>query len=114
MLGPVWLSPLTLIAFVWIHLPPLLWEKLDAELNGWGFKRLHQSGNDYNAVYHECFLRGLPHLTNLMKRVEGNLGKLVPNIDGELVQVNFIEVEGWVLRLNIFRVGTETRGRAQS
>ena len=61
-----------------------------AELNGWGFKRLHQSGNDYNAIYHECFLRGLPHLTNLMKRVEGNLGKLVPYIEGESVQVGFI------------------------
>ena len=96
MLGPVWLSPLTLIAFVWIHLPPLLWEKLDAELNGWGFKRLHQSGNDYNAIYHECFLRGMPHLTNLMKRVEGNLGKMVPYIEGESVQVEVIEAEGGV------------------
>mmetsp|Transcript_31591 Transcript_31591/g.75437 ORF Transcript_31591/g.75437 Transcript_31591/m.75437 type:complete len:406 (+) Transcript_31591:179-1396(+) len=59
------------------------------QLNGWGFKRLHQSGNDYNAIYHECFLRGLPHLTNLMKRVEGNLGKLVPYIEGE---PNFYEI----------------------
>ena len=51
---------------------------------GWGFKRLYQSGNDCNAYYHECFLRGLPHLTSLMKRVQPNQGKLLPHVEGEV------------------------------
>ena len=38
----------------------------------------------------------MPHLTNLMKRVDGNLGKLVPYIEGESVQVEVIEAEGGV------------------
>lgn len=55
-----------------------------------GFKRLHQPGNDYNAYYHECFLRGLPHLTILLKRVTPNMGKLLPHVEGE---PNFYEIE---------------------
>ena len=35
------------------------YESFTRQLNGWGFKRLHQSGNDFNAYYHECFLRRL-------------------------------------------------------
>ena len=53
------------------------------QISGWGFKRLHQPGNDFNAVYHECFLRGLPHLTGMMKRVSPNQGRLTPNMEGE-------------------------------
>ena len=59
------------------------YESFTRQLNGWGFKRLHQSGNDFNAYYHECFLMGLPHLTVLMKRVPPNQGKLFPHVEGE-------------------------------
>lgn len=66
------------------------YESFTRQLNGWGFKRLHQSGNDFNAFYHECFLRGMPHLTVLMKRVPPNQGKLLPHVEGE---PNFYEIE---------------------
>ena len=60
------------------------------QLNGWGFKRLHQSGNDSNAYYHDCFLRGLPHLTALIRRTPRNQGKLIPHAEGE---PNFYEID---------------------
>jgi len=49
------------------------------QLSGWGFKRLHRPGADFGCYYHECFLRGLPLLTWLMKRVPSNKGKLSPS-----------------------------------
>ena len=66
------------------------YESFTRLLNGWGFKRLHQSGSDFDAYYHECFLRGLPFLTALMKRAVPNRGKLLPRIEGE---PNFYEIE---------------------
>jgi len=66
------------------------YESFTRQLNGWGFKRLHQSGNDFNAHYHDCFLRGLLHLTVLMKRVPPNQGKLLPHVEGE---PNFYEID---------------------
>ena len=59
------------------------------QLNGWGFKRLQQAGNDFNAYYHECFLRGMPQLALLMKRVTPNQGRLLPHVEGE---PNFYEL----------------------
>ncbi|KAL3757213.1 hypothetical protein ACHAWU_003875 [Discostella pseudostelligera] len=53
------------------------------QLSGWGFKRLHQPGLDHGCYYHECFLRGIPLLTWLMRRVPTNTGKSVPHIEGE-------------------------------
>ena len=50
------------------------------QLSGWGFKRLHLAGPDYGCYYHECFLRGKPQLTQLMRRVPGGQGKLTPNM----------------------------------
>jgi hypothetical protein len=38
------------------------------QVNGWGFRRITH-GPDYNAYYHEMFLRGLPHLCSEMKRL---------------------------------------------
>ncbi len=66
------------------------YESFTRQIVGWGFKRLHQSGNDFNAFYHECFLRGLPHLTVLMKRVAPKQGKLLPHVEGE---PNFYEID---------------------
>ncbi|KAL7464610.1 hypothetical protein ACHAXS_004947, partial [Conticribra weissflogii] len=65
------------------------YESFTRQLTGWGFKKLHQSGPDFGAYYHECFLRGLPHLTVMMKRVEGNQGKTIPDAEGE---PNFYEM----------------------
>jgi len=65
------------------------YESFTRQIVGWGFKRLHQSGNDFNAFYHECFLKDLPHLTVLMKRVSPNQGKLLPHVEGE---PNFYEI----------------------
>jgi len=48
------------------------------QLTGWGFKRLYQPGADFSCYYHECFLRGLPKLTWLMKRVSPDQGKHTP------------------------------------
>lgn len=53
------------------------------QVNGWGFKQLHKSGLDYKTYYHECLLRGLPHLTRLMKRMGANKGKLIRHKEGE-------------------------------
>mmetsp|Transcript_11764 Transcript_11764/g.20471 ORF Transcript_11764/g.20471 Transcript_11764/m.20471 type:complete len:363 (-) Transcript_11764:247-1335(-) len=53
------------------------------QLNGWGFKRLHQSGPDFGCYYHECFLRGIPDLTCLIRRLPPNLGKSTPWAEGE-------------------------------
>ena len=66
------------------------YESFTRQLNGWGFKRLHQSGNDYNCYYHECFLRGLPHLTALLTRSKPGQGKLIPHVEGE---PNFYEID---------------------
>mmetsp|Transcript_18795 Transcript_18795/g.39358 ORF Transcript_18795/g.39358 Transcript_18795/m.39358 type:complete len:396 (-) Transcript_18795:196-1383(-) len=65
------------------------YESFTRQLCGWGFKRLHQSGPDFRAYYHECFLQGLPHLTQLMKRVPANSGRLIPHVEGE---PNFYEM----------------------
>ncbi|KAL3789629.1 hypothetical protein HJC23_003178 [Cyclotella cryptica] len=59
------------------------YESFTRQLSGWGFKRLYQSGPDYQCYYHECFLRGLPHLTRLMKRVEPHQGNILPNVEAE-------------------------------
>jgi hypothetical protein len=66
------------------------YESFTRQINGWGFKKLHQSGNDFNAYYHEQFLLGLPHLTRLMRRVPQNQGKLLPFVDAE---PNFYEID---------------------
>ena len=65
-------------------------ESFTRQRSGWGFKRLHQAGNDFNACYHECFLRGLPHLIGMMKRVRPNQRKLLPHAEGE---PNFYEID---------------------
>ena len=65
------------------------YESFTRQLNGWGFKR-HQSGADFNAYYHECFLRGLPHLAVLLTRVKRGQGKQVPHVEGE---PNFYEMD---------------------
>jgi hypothetical protein len=66
------------------------YESFTRQLNGWGFKRLQQPGNDFNAYYHECFLRGMPQLAVLMKRVTPNQGRLLPHVEGE---PNFYEID---------------------
>ena len=66
------------------------YESFTRQLNGWGFNRLHQSGNDFNAYYHECFLRGLPHLVVNMKRQTPGQGKLLPHVEGE---PNFYQID---------------------
>mmetsp|Transcript_13388 Transcript_13388/g.20050 ORF Transcript_13388/g.20050 Transcript_13388/m.20050 type:complete len:484 (-) Transcript_13388:772-2223(-) len=53
------------------------------QLSGWGFKRLHQTGADFGCYYHECFLRGHPRLTALMRRVSTGQGKVTPNMHSE-------------------------------
>mmetsp|Transcript_3222 Transcript_3222/g.6681 ORF Transcript_3222/g.6681 Transcript_3222/m.6681 type:complete len:373 (+) Transcript_3222:130-1248(+) len=45
------------------------------QVNNWGFKRITQ-GRDKNAYYHECFLRGIPHLTGKMKRIDRSSRKI--------------------------------------
>lgn len=52
-------------------------------MNAWGFKRLYQSGPDLGCHYHECFLRGLPKLTCLIRRLPPSLGKAAPYPAGE-------------------------------
>ena len=66
------------------------YESFTRQLNGWGFKRLHQAGNDFNAYYHECFLRGLPQLIVKIKRAVPNQGRLLPHVEGE---PNFYEID---------------------
>ena len=53
------------------------------QLSGWGFKRLHQTGPDFGCYYHECFLRGHPKLTVLMRRISPGQGKATPNAHTE-------------------------------
>lgn len=53
------------------------------QLSAWGFKRLHQPGPDHGCYYHECFLRGLPKLTCLIRRLPLNLGRATPFAEGE-------------------------------
>eukprot|EP00984_Skeletonema_dohrnii_P002425 scaffold835_cov72-Skeletonema_dohrnii-CCMP3373.AAC.2 len=53
------------------------------QLSGWGFKRLHNTGPDFGCYYHECFLRGHPRLTVLMRRVSPGQGKVTPNMHSE-------------------------------
>lgn len=59
------------------------YESFTRQLNGWGFKRLHQKGPDHGCYYHECFLRTLPQLTCLIRRLPSNLGKSSPFPEGE-------------------------------
>lgn len=59
------------------------YESFSRQLNGWGFKRLHQSGADNGCYYHECFLRGIPDVTCLIRRLPSNLGKCAPFAEGE-------------------------------
>lgn len=40
------------------------YEHFTRQLSGWGFKRLHREGGDSGAYYHQCFLRGLPHVSS--------------------------------------------------
>ena len=58
-------------------------ESFTRQLNGWGFKRLHRPGADFGCYYQQCFLRGLPTLTTLMRRAPLKQGKLIPHADGE-------------------------------
>eukprot|EP00984_Skeletonema_dohrnii_P031934 scaffold25149_cov78-Skeletonema_dohrnii-CCMP3373.AAC.2 len=54
------------------------------QLSGWGFKRLLNTGPDVGCYYHECFLRGHPRLTVLMRRVSPGRGKAAtPNMHSE-------------------------------
>jgi len=59
------------------------YESFTRQLNGWGFKRLHQHGSDFGCYYHESFLRGLPDLTCLVRRLPPNRGKATPFAQGE-------------------------------
>jgi len=59
------------------------YESFTRQLNGWGFKRLHQSGPDFGCFYQESFLRDLPELTCLIRRLAANLGKSTPFAKGE-------------------------------
>lgn len=52
------------------------------QLNGWGFKRLHQE-KDFGCYYHECFLRGIPEITCLVRRLPTGLGKCLPSKESE-------------------------------
>jgi hypothetical protein len=65
-------------------------ESFTRQRNGWGFKRLHQAGNDFNAYYHECCIRGRPDLIGMMKRVSSNQGRSLPHVEGE---PNFYEID---------------------
>ncbi|KAL9189727.1 hypothetical protein ACHAXT_009402 [Thalassiosira profunda] len=59
------------------------YESFTRQLNGWGFKRLYQSGPDLGSYYHECFLRGIPRLTTLVRRLPPLQGKATPYPAGE-------------------------------
>jgi len=59
------------------------YESFTRQLNAWGFKRLYQSGSDSGCHYHECFLRGLPKLTCLIRRLPPSQGKSTPYPAGE-------------------------------
>eukprot|EP00571_Detonula_confervacea_P008907 CAMPEP_0172328224 /NCGR_PEP_ID=MMETSP1058-20130122/60241_1 /TAXON_ID=83371 /ORGANISM="Detonula confervacea, Strain CCMP 353" /LENGTH=477 /DNA_ID=CAMNT_0013045327 /DNA_START=79 /DNA_END=1512 /DNA_ORIENTATION=+ len=59
-------------------------ESFTRQLSGWGFKRLHRSGPDFGCYYSECFLRGAPLLTCLMRRmIPSKDRKRVPFAEGE-------------------------------
>ncbi len=45
------------------------------QLSGWGFNRLLRGGPDFGCYYHECFLRGHPRLTVLMRRISPGKGR---------------------------------------
>ncbi len=49
------------------------------QLSGWGFKRLVR-GPDFGCYYHECFLRGHPRLTVLMRRISPGKGRAAVSI----------------------------------
>ena len=49
------------------------------QLSGWGFRRIHRTGADYGCYYHECFLRGIPKLTWLMRRTRRSNNQGTPN-----------------------------------
>lgn len=66
------------------------YESFTRQLNGWGFKRLHQHGPDFGCYYHECFLRGIPEITCLIRRLPANRGKATPFAEGE---PNFYRIE---------------------
>ncbi|KAK1733695.1 heat shock factor family protein [Skeletonema marinoi] len=72
------------------------------QLSGWGFKSTIVSiclysnfilialtnhfirlCTDFGCYYHECFLRGHPRLTALMRRVSTGQGKVTPNMHSE-------------------------------
>ena len=53
------------------------------QVTGWGFKRLTKQGADFNAYYHQCFLRERPDLVVLIKRVPNNLGRSMPDVINE-------------------------------
>ncbi|KAL7552910.1 hypothetical protein ACHAWF_016159 [Thalassiosira exigua] len=57
-------------------------ESFNRSVNGWGFKRLLAEGPDKKTYYHECFLRGRPGLTVLMRRLTG-AGKRLPDTSNE-------------------------------
>lgn len=59
------------------------YESFGRQLNGWGFKRLHRTGTDFGCYYHECFLKDMPELTCLIRRLPTNLGKSMPFAEGE-------------------------------
>lgn len=88
------------------------YESFARQLNGWGFKRLHQSGPgayflfslphktssllekyltydiylsvpDLGCYYHESFLRDMSEITCLIRRLPPNLGKSTPFAEGE-------------------------------
>jgi len=42
------------------------------KVNGWGFRRITTPGPDFNAYWHELFLRGLPDICTKMKRPQKN------------------------------------------
>lgn len=74
-------------ALVKVLLPHYLickqYQSFTRQLTGWGFKRLHQSGPDSGGYYHECFLRGRPKLTCLIRRLPPNQGRSTPFPAGE-------------------------------
>ena len=59
------------------------YDSFTRQLNGWGFRRLYQCGPDAGCFYHECFLRDLPELTCMIRRVPPNQGKSIPHAAGE-------------------------------
>lgn len=62
------------------------YESFSRQLNGWGFKKLHQTGPDNGCWYHECFLRNHPEITCLIPRLPPkgkHVGRFLPFADGE-------------------------------